>query len=504
MAVKPLLSVVVPTRNEAENVIPLLSRLRRALDEQDFEVLFIDDSDDGTPAALASIASRDPRVDMIHREGPERAGGLSTAVVRGLHAARGEFVCVMDADLQHPPETIPAMLDAARAGVDVVVASRYVRGGSRIGLDGFGRRVVSRTAGTVARALFTEARASTDPLSGFFLCRRRVLDGIEFRPVGFKILMELLVCVPGLKVADVPLRFEARTAGASKAGLSQGRLFLIHLLSLFFDVQGSARRWKFALVGVSGLAILVPLIALLTGPFHLNALAAFAPAFVVSLVWNGVLNRLWTFADQRHGRGDSAVDYVRRGLLSGLVMFAAYAGLAGLGLVPAAAATAAATLAMTLNGAANRAAVHRRPRVWGEAAAADDIQEAMRRLAAELGADRCYALPARGATPAALPVGLLECVLTERRGLLFTEAASHRTQRRSNIAVTSTLLVPVVDGSEVRAVLVCERLAPRPFDNSQLEAAMGAAGHLARLFAGDGDSRGADVPVATPALATGA
>lgn len=503
MAAKPLLSVVVPTRNEAENIIPLLSRLRRALHQLDFELLFIDDSDDSTPAVLASIASRDPRVDMIHREGAGRAGGLSTAVVRGLRAARGEFICVMDADLQHPPETIAAMLDAARTGLDVVVASRYISGGSRVGLDGFGRRVVSRTAGTVARALFTEAHASTDPLSGFFLCRRRALDGIEFRPVGFKILMELLVCVPGLRVADVPLRFEARTAGASKAGLGQGRLFLSHLLSLFFQVQGSARRWKFALVGVSGLAILVPLIALLTGPVHLNALVAFVPAFVVSLLWNGVLNRLWTFADQRHGRGDSAVAYVRRGLVSGLVMFAAYAGLVGLGLVPEGAAVAAAALAMTLNGVANRAAVHRRPRLWGEVATARDIQEALRRLAAEVGADRCYALPARGAAPAALPAGLLECVLTDRRGLLFTEAASHRTQRRSNIAVTSTLLVPVIEGSEVLAVLVCERLAHRPFDNTQLEAAMGAAGQLAGLFSG-GDDGGGAVPVAAPAFATGA
>ena len=181
-------------------------------------------------------------------------------MVLGIHRTSGEFVCVMDADLQHAPEEIPGMLAAAREGADLVVASRYVRGGTRRGLEGAARHLVSRAAGAVARLLFSEARASTDPLSGFFLCRRRVIDGIEFRPVGFKILLELLVCVPGLRVLDVPLDFAARARGTSKAGVGQGLLFLGHIRSLVFEVQGSARPWKFGLVGLSGLAILLPLV----------------------------------------------------------------------------------------------------------------------------------------------------------------------------------------------------------------------------------------------------
>ena len=481
MADPPLLSVVIPTRNEVDNVGPLVARVRAALAGIEFELLFVDDSDDGTAAALAAVAVHDRAIDVIHREGEARSGGLSTAVVRGLRLARGEFVCVMDADLQHPPETIPAMLAAARAGADVVVASRYTRGGSRRGLDGVGRRVVSRCAGAVAGALFTEARQSTDPLSGFFICRRRVLDGIEFRPVGFKILLELLVCVPGLRVTDVPLRFAGRAAGGSKAGARQGLMFLGHMRSLFFDVQGSARPWKFGLVGLSGLAILLPVIAVLTAAGRVHPLAAFLPAFLPSLAWNTVLNRVWTFSDQRHRPGDGTWHYLERAVISGIAMFGAYAGMVAAGLAPVAAALAGAVLAMILNGLANRVAVHRRPRMWSDIATADGVRAALGRISADVGADRSYVLPPRGSSPVGLPSGTVERVAGERRAALFTEMSSHRQQRRSNIAIASTMLVPVVEAGEVRAVLVCERVAPQAFDAGNLDAAMNAAPGLAGL-----------------------
>ena len=494
MTAAPLLSVVVPTRNEEATVGPLLARLGAALEAIDHEILFVDDSDDGTARAIGAAAAADPRVSLVHREGPERAGGLSTAVVLGIHQTRGEFVCVMDADLQHPPEDIPGMLTVARDGADVVVASRYVRGGSRRGLDGRGRRLVSRTAGAVARGLFTEARASTDPLSGFFLCRRRVIDGIEFRPVGFKILLELLVCVPGVTVRDVPLVFAARAGGSSKATARQGLLFLGHIRSLVFDVQGSARPWKFGLVGLSGLAILLPLIALLTATVGMPALPAFFLAYLPSLAWNTVLNRVWTFADQRHGLGEGTARYLERAVLSGVVMFGAYAGLLGLGAGPVLAALAGALVAMALNATVNRAAVRRSPRLWSEVALRHGVQAALARLRAEVGADRCYLLPPSGPAPAALPSGMVERVVEERRGVLYTQAAGHRAQRRSNIEVSSLLLVPLMDGETVGAVLVCERRARHSFEADQLDAAMTAAPALGGLIAattGDRSTRAA-------------
>ncbi len=478
----PVLSVVVPSRNEEANVGPLLARLAVALAGLDHEVLFVDDSDDGTARVIAAAAAHDPRVDLVHREGAGRQGGLSTAVVCGIHQTRGEFVCVMDADLQHPPENIPAMLAAARAGADVVVASRYMRGGSGGGLDGTTRRLVSRAAGAVARTLFSEARASTDPLSGFFLCRRRVIDGIEFRPVGFKILLEMLVCVPGLRVRDVPLDFAARTQGVSKASLRQGLHFIGHIRSLFFDVQGSARSWKFGLVGLSGLAILLPLIAVLTAGAQVAPLAAFAPAYVPSLMWNTVLNRIWTFADQRHGLGEGTARYLELAALSGAAMLVVYAALLAVGVAAVPAAAGSALLAMAINGLVNRAAVRRRPRLWSEVAMSHSVQMALASISSDITADRSYLLPPEAATPAAFPAGMVSRVVERRRGALFAEAAGFRAQRRSNIDVGSTLMVPVVNGDSVTAVLVCERMARHPFAAEDLDRAMTAAPALAALI----------------------
>ena len=483
MAAPPLLSVVIPTRDEETNLETLLPRLRASLAGIDHEILFVDDSDDRTPRLIAVAAGQDPTIDLIHREGAERAGGLSTAVLRGLRSVRGQFVCVMDADLQHPPETIHAMLDAAVAGADVVVASRYVYGGSRAGLAGAARRAISRGAGWLARLLFAEARASTDPLSGFFLCRRQVIDGIEFRPVGFKILLELLVCVPGIRVRDVPLAFAPRTAGVSKASFRQGGLFLSHIRSLVLEVQGSARRWKFALVGLSGLAILLPLVAVLTGTAGLAPLAAFLPAYIPSLLWNSALNRVWTFADQRHGLGEGTTRYLERAALSGAAMFVTYAALLQVRAAPVVAALGGAAVAMVFNAAGNRAAVHRRPRLWSDIATSQGVVAVLTRIGAELAAGRSYVLPTSGSEAAALPHGTIARVVEQRRAAIFTESASHRAQRRSNIDVQSALVVPLIHGDSVRGVLVCERIAHHPFDAHDLDRAMVVAPLLGEMIA---------------------
>jgi dolichol-phosphate mannosyltransferase len=476
---------VIPTRNEVDNMEPLLTRLAAALAHAEHEIVVVDDSDDGTEQRIAALTPGRHEVTVIHRDGPDRSGGLSTAVVRGLHRARGEFVCVMDADLQHPPEMVAAMLAAGVAGADLVVASRYVKRGSNHGLEGWRRRVLSRAATSLAQVLFSEARRSSDPLSGFFLCRCRVLDGIEFRPAGFKILLELLVCVPGIGVVDLPLRMDPRAAGHSKAGAEQGLLYLSHLRSLFWDVRGSARMWKFAMVGLSGLAVLLPLIALLSGPAHLPAPVAFIPAFGASLVWNTALNRAWTFADQRRGFGNGGTNYFIRGLVTGLLAFAGYSALVAVGLPPVVAALASALSGMVINGLVNRSAIRRRPRLWSDVVRTAGVQAALHRIAVELGADRTYLLPSHGASPAALPAQLVDRVATQRRAVLFVEAPSFRAQRRSNVTVASTLLVPVIAGGEVGAVLVCERVSSRPFDDAHLDAAMTAAHELTALLGDD-------------------
>jgi dolichol-phosphate mannosyltransferase len=479
----PLVSVVVPTRDEAGNVRAVWERTRAALGGCRFEMCFVDDSDDATPEVLLELSRETALVRTMLRQGADRDGGLSTAVVAGLRMAHGHFVCVMDADLQHPPEVIPLLLAEAERGADLVVASRYAVGGSRRGLRGGTRQLVSRAATVLARLLFREARLSADPLSGFFLCRRSLIDGIEFRPVGFKILLELLVCVPGLRVVDVPLVQAERASGRSKATLRQGLLYLGHVRSLFLDVPGSARFWKFGLVGLSGLAVFVPVLFALSGPAGWNPLVAFLPAYGLSAGWNSLINWRWTFADLRRGR-TGAARYQRWALLSGAVMFGAFTGLIALHLVAWVAGVLAAMVAMLVNGLVNRAAVLRGPAAWARVAVDSGVQAGLARLAQQVGADRAYVLPARGDVASGLPPGLLAHVIAHRHPTLLTEAASYRAQRRSNIESASRLVLPVVQESGgVTAVIVCERYAPGGFDAAALEAATAAVAELTPALA---------------------
>ena len=183
---------------------------------------------------------------LLHRPVGERHGGLGGAVVAGLALARGTWVCVMDGDLQHPPESILEMLAAAESRhATLVVASRYRAGGDSNGLDGVPRRVASRAASGAAKALFWRTfRDVTDPMSGFFLVRRDAVDGAHLRPNGFKILMELAVRTPSLRVAEVPYTFEARHAGESKAGYREAVAYLRHLALLRADVTRSKRHTR--------------------------------------------------------------------------------------------------------------------------------------------------------------------------------------------------------------------------------------------------------------------
>ena len=480
----PRLSVVIPTRNEAEGLAALWARLAPALAGVSHEVCFVDDSDDDTPSQLARLRAEQPLVRCLLRSGADRAGGLSTAVVAGLHMARGELVCVMDADLQHPPELIPEMLAAAEAGADLVVASRYVRGGSSGGLSSPARHLVSRGAGIAARLLFGEARQSTDPLSGYFLCRRRLVDGIEFRPVGFKILLELLVCVPGLRVVDVPLRFEARAAGTSKASARQGLLFARHLASLFLGVDGSARPWKFGLVGISGLALFLPLLWAFSGPAGLPPLLAFLPAFAVSSAWNATWNRLWTFADQRNLPGSAVRQLGWRALAAhAVVTYPVFVLLSLTGLAVLASGALAALAGMAANGLVNRRNTRLAPTIWGQVALNAGVRMGLAQLARAVSADRAWLLPPGASGTASVPGELLARVRGRRRAAIWTESASHRPQRRRGIDLDSFLLIPVLDPAGLAGIVVCERHAARPFEASDLETALHAVDELVDTLA---------------------
>ncbi len=231
-------SLIIPTRNESDNVPLLFEKLKEVLAATSHEVIIVDDSDDDTPEVANLVAAElGLNASVIHRDGEDRRGGLSSAVLAGVAAACGEYVCVMDADLQHPPELIALMIAAASENdADIVVASRYVEGGTDAGLSGRARRIISLTSKGLTRTLFRgRLQTISDPLSGFFLARRSLVIGTALRPIGFKILLDILVRSEWQIAEEVPLRFDRRAAGSSKATLKQGRDFLAHVARLFWD-----------------------------------------------------------------------------------------------------------------------------------------------------------------------------------------------------------------------------------------------------------------------------
>src|SRR6266566_2745614 len=255
LSATPDLSVVVPTRNEHDNIGPLLESLQNALRGLRVEIIFVDDSDDDTPEVIENAAramsSSEFQIHLEHRlAGVAQAGGLATAVVHGMNRAQAEYVAVIDADLQHPPEQLRVLYDLAIAqGVDLVVASRYIKGGSYGGLAGVGRRFVSRGLKWAAKLLFPgQLHRISDPLSGFFLLRRSLLADISLRPIGYKILLEILIRCQWRQVLEVPYHFQARAHGQSKANMRQGILALRHMLRLWREVPAAGRIWKISIL----------------------------------------------------------------------------------------------------------------------------------------------------------------------------------------------------------------------------------------------------------------
>ncbi|MGF3057197.1 glycosyltransferase [Microbacterium sp. YY-01] len=243
----PVITVIVPTYNERDNAAELVGRLATALQGQQAEILFVDDSTDDTPDVVRRIAESAPLpVRMHHRE--RGTGGLSGAVVEGFRRARGRLCIVIDGDLQHPPELIPRMLDRyARGDVDVVAASRYVGEGDAHGLGTSLRFAVSRVSTAITKAMFPlRLSRSTDPMTGFFLVDRDRFDVDALRPSGFKILLEILVRSE-IRMAEVPMDFAERQRGSSKASMRQGATFLAHLARLRFGKMS-----VFAFIGALG------------------------------------------------------------------------------------------------------------------------------------------------------------------------------------------------------------------------------------------------------------
>jgi dolichol-phosphate mannosyltransferase len=293
----PELSIIVPTFNERDNVPILVERLSRLLVSCDWEIVFVDDnSPDGTAAAARAIGETDSRVRCIRRVGRR---GLAGACLEGMLASQARYVAVMDADLQHDEALLVPMLDNLRGGrADLVVASRYLDGGSATGLSKQRSRVSRWSNALVRHLLCIEL---TDPMSGHFMIRRDTFEALApaISSQGFKILLDMLSTAGGrLRTIELPSAFRERQHGESKLDSKIALDFAALVTAKLTNDAVSARFLMFCLVGLTGIAVHLSILSMLLAT-ALSFGAAQALATVGAIAWNFVLNNLFTYRDQR-------------------------------------------------------------------------------------------------------------------------------------------------------------------------------------------------------------
>jgi dolichol-phosphate mannosyltransferase len=297
---KDTISLIIPTFNEKENITPLVERVHKALSGRDYEIILVDDnSSDGTIEVAEALSSSYPVKVIVRRN--ER--GLASAVVHGLKQASGSIIGVMDADLQHPPEKLPDLLQAIEGGADMAIGSRYIPGGGCPNWD-LMRKIVSKAALMVSHILLPSTRAVKDPLAGFFMFRRENIDIAKLKPIGYKISLEIMLTGSFKNIVEVPYIFEERSAGQSKLNMMQQWEYLKHLFSLMARTGELAMFIKFVAVGLSGVLVNEGVYWLLT---RFGGLANYDYWAVVigietSIITNFVLNDTFTFAGRRAGK----------------------------------------------------------------------------------------------------------------------------------------------------------------------------------------------------------
>jgi len=296
-------SLIIPTYNERQNILPLLHQVMFTLEKvtDTFEIIVVDDdSPDGTWQVAEELAKENSHLRVIRRQGEK---GLATAVVAGWKAARGEILGVMDGDLQHPPETLPALLDSMlNTHADIVVASRHVEGGG-VSEWSFIRRLISWGGMVVASFMLPGMlRMVRDPMSGYFLLRRSVIESVHLKPQGYKILLEVLARGKYRTVVEVPYIFEEREQGGSKLGPKQYVDFLIHLGRLARETGQSGRFLRFCTVGLSGVFVNEGALTFFTEVGGLYYVYAAVVAVEIAIVSNFLLNEFWTFRERSRQR----------------------------------------------------------------------------------------------------------------------------------------------------------------------------------------------------------
>ncbi|HEX3543752.1 MAG TPA: glycosyltransferase, partial [Candidatus Acidoferrum sp.] len=292
------LSLILPTYNESAHIDLIVEQLIVVVDGISalrYEIIVVgDDSPDRTWAKALELSHKFPQVRTIRRQNHR---DLSTAVLCGWQIARGEIFAVMDADLQHPPETIAELWRAMNRGADLAIASRNIEGGG-VSDWTFSRRVVSRCAQLLGLIVLPEVTGKvSDPMSGYFMVRRSALEGRELKPLGYKILVEVLARGGIEKISEIPYVFRECPERPSKHSPAVFAQYLKHLSRLRIHLLKTSPFVRFCIVGASGTFIDTALLFLLSDPRTLNwsLTGSKIIAAEVALTNNFIWNDLWTF-----------------------------------------------------------------------------------------------------------------------------------------------------------------------------------------------------------------
>lgn len=309
-------SLVIPTYNERRNISKIVEVLTRILDKSlpgDYELIVVDDdSPDGTWEVAAALIPNYPQLRVMRRR-QER--GLSSAVVRGWQVAGGDFLGVIDGDLQHPPEILLQLLRAVEEGADLAVASRHIDGGG-VSRWSFIRRFLSRGAQLLGLVMLPGVLGRvSDPMSGYFVVSRYAIAGTTMHPVGYKILLEVLGRGKIREIAEVGYVFCERCEGESKVTWRHYLDYLRHLWRLRNSTEGKwewldkfnfpwQRFFRFGVVGFSGVFVDLAVFHFLRRELELGLTRSTILSAEVAIINNFLWNDIWTFGDvSRYQRG---------------------------------------------------------------------------------------------------------------------------------------------------------------------------------------------------------
>jgi dolichol-phosphate mannosyltransferase len=294
----PELAIIVPTFNERGNIAELIRRLVECLGDCSWEVVFVDDdSPDGTADLVREHARADSRIRCLQRIGRR---GLASACVEGMLATTADFLAVMDADMQHDERLLPRMLDTLkRDDIDIVVGSRYAPGGD-VGDWDARRARMSRLAVRLSRLVVPGDL--TDPMSGFFMMRRSVLNGTVrgLSAIGFKILADLFASHPEpLRFAELAYRFRVRQVGESKLDSVTAWDYVMLLLDKLVGRWIPVRFLAFSIVGAVGIAVHFAVLTLLFQGLGRSFVLGQAVATLCAMTFNYTVNNVLTYRDLR-------------------------------------------------------------------------------------------------------------------------------------------------------------------------------------------------------------